>query len=115
MTNRVKREGGGGGGVFGKTPHSDFLVLQEGERREREHPSFSLRSLEFRRWEFIKLRVKVHLLYEGYAYIPKMRDFTRDPKEEISRNQGFWAREASYPFYYASRGRDSSYSVSFPP
>ena len=29
-------------------------------------------------------------------YIPKMRDFIKDPKEEILGNQGFWAREASY-------------------
>ena len=29
-------------------------------------------------------------------YIPKMRDFIEDPKEEILGNQGFWAREASY-------------------
>ena len=42
-------------------------------------------------------------------YIPKMRDFAEDPKEEISRDQIFWASEASYPCFYASRGRDSSY------
>ena len=44
--------------------------------------------------------MKVHLLNEGYAYIPKMRDFTEDSKEEILGNQGFRAREASYPCYY---------------
>ena len=38
-----------------------------------------------------------------------MRDFTEDPNEDISGNQGFRAREASYPYFYASRGRDSSY------
>ena len=53
--------------------------------------------------------MKVHLLDEGYAYIPKRRDFTEDPKEEISGNQGFQAREASYPYYYTSRDKDSSY------
>ena len=42
-------------------------------------------------------------------YIPKLRDFIEAPKEEISRNQGFRAREAFYPCYYVSRGRDSSY------
>ena len=110
MTNRAKREG-----VFGKTPHSNFLVLREGERREREHPSFSLRSSEFSRSEFIEPRVKVHLLDEGYTYIPKMRDFTKDPKEEVLGNQGFRAGEASYSWYYASKGRDSFYSCLFPP
>ena len=110
MTNRAKREGG-----FGKTPHYDFLVLREGERREREHPSFSLRSLEFRRLKFVEQRVKVHLLDEGYVYIPKIREFTKDPKKEISGNQGFRDREASYPCYYASRDTDSFYSGLFPP
>ena len=43
----------------------------------------------------------------------KMRDFTEYPNKEISGNQGFWAREASYPCYYASRGRDSSYFCLF--
>ena len=47
---------------------------REGEKERR--PSFSLRFSEFRRSKFIKLRVKVHLLDVGYAYIPKMRDFT---------------------------------------
>ena len=60
-------------------------------------------------WEFVEPRVKVHLLDEGYAYIPKKRDFTEDSKEEISGNQGFRTREASYSCYYTSRGRDSSY------
>ena len=69
--------------MFEKTPHSDFLVLWEGERREREHPNFSLRSSKFHRSEFVEPRVKVHLLDEGYAYIPKKRDFIEDPKEEI--------------------------------
>ena len=53
--------------------------------------------------------MKVHLLDEGYVHIPKRRDFTEDQKEEILRNQGFRAKEASYPYYYTSRGRDSSY------
>ena len=49
--------------------------------------------------------MKVHLLDDGHAYIPKMRDFTEDPNEEISGNQRFRAREASYSCYYASRCR----------
>ena len=59
--------------------------------------------------------MKVHLLDEGYAWVTKMRGFTEDSKEEISENKGFRAREASYPGYYASRGRDSSYSDLFLP
>ena len=37
------------------------------KRREINHPSFSLRFLEFRRSEFIEQRVKVYLLDEGYT------------------------------------------------
>ena len=82
---------------------------REGETERR--PSFSLRSSEFRRSEFVEPRVKVYLLDEGYTYIPKKkkRDFIENQKEEILRNQEFRARKASYPGYYALRGRDSSY------
>ena len=38
-----------------------------------------------------------------------MRGFTEDPNEEFSGNQRFRAKEASHPYYHASRGRDSSY------
>ena len=37
----------------------------------------------FRQSKFIRPRVKVHLLVKGYAYVPKSRDFTKNPKEEI--------------------------------
>ena len=33
--------------------------------------------------------MKFHLIDEGYAWVPKMRDLTKYPKEEISRNQFF--------------------------
>ena len=29
------------------------------------------------------IRIKVHLLNEDYAHVPKMRDFTKDLKEKI--------------------------------
>ena len=83
---------------------------REGEKKKKErNPSFFPRSTKFRQSEFVGLRTKVYHLYEGYAYIPKMNDFTKDPEDEISRNQGFQAMEASYPCYYISRGRGSSY------
>ena len=89
--------------------------MRESEERERKSiPTFFLRSPEFRRSEFIESIAKVHLLDKSYAYIPKMRDFTKDTKEESSRNQRFRAKEASYPCYYASRGRGSSYFGLFP-
>ena len=92
-----------------------FLLREKEQEGEKENPSFSFRSSEFRRSEFVEQRVKVHLLDKGYSYIPKMRDFTKDIKEKIYGNQGFRAGEASNPCYYALRNRDSSYSSLFPP
>ena len=48
---------------------------------------------EFRRLEFVEPRTKVHRLDEGYAFVPKMRSFIKDPKEEIWRNQSFRVKE----------------------
>ena len=59
--------------------------------------------------------MKVHLLDEGYAWVPKRKDVDEDPKEEIWGKLKFSSLggvlETSYKFYYASRGMDSSYSV----
>ena len=83
-----------------------FLAVVMGEKEKGEKiQTFSRRSKAFGRSEFVEPRVKVHPLDEGHVYIPKRRDFIEDQKEEISGNQGFQAREASYSFYYTSRGR----------
>ena len=33
--------------------------------------------------EFVEQRVKVHLLDDGYVWVPKRRGFTEDPREEV--------------------------------
>ena len=53
------------------------------ERKNESIPTFFLRSPEFHKSEFVKKRVKVHLLNEGYIWVPKRRGFTEDPREEI--------------------------------
>ena len=79
-----------------ETRESHFLLENFVRERERERRlSFSLRSLELCQSEFVEPRVKVHILDEGYLYIPKKRDFIEDQKEKISGIQGFRAREAS--------------------
>ena len=60
---------------------------REGEKGRVQ--DFFRRSLEFRRSEFVGLRTKVHLLEESYEHVPKMRDFTEDPKEEIRGKSNF--------------------------
>ena len=47
----------------------------------------SLRSTEFHRWEFIKPRMKVHRIDEGYAWVPKTQDFAEDPNEEFGKSK----------------------------
>ena len=46
-------------------------------------------------------------------HVPRSRDFTEDPKEEVWGNQRFWGLggvlEASYLFYYTPRGKVPSY------
>ena len=85
-------------------------------KREDERAKFFFqRSTKFFWSKFVELRVKVHLLNESYARIPKRRGFIEDSNEEISGNKKFLSKEASYPCCYASRGRDSSYLRLFPP
>ena len=61
-----------------------------GEKKKRKIvKGFFRRSMEFRRSEFVEPKTKVHCLNEGYAWVSKMRDFTKDPKEEIWENQSF--------------------------
>ena len=43
--------------------------------------------------EFVETRTKVHHLDEGYACVPKMRDFTEAPKEEVWGHQSFRVKE----------------------
>ena len=79
---REGKRGGGGGG------------------EEESFHAFFRRSTKFCRSKFIETKTKVHRLDEVYAHIPKRRDFTKDPKKEISINQRFRAREASYLWYF---------------
>ena len=73
-----------------KKQNSPFFGQYVGERKREERDSnFSLRSTEIGWLEFIGPRTKVHLLDEGYAWVPKRRNFTKDPKEEVSRNRIF--------------------------
>ena len=78
-----------------KVTFSCRLAVESKKEEKRENSSFSLRFTEFHRSEFVEPRVKVHLLDEGYVLVLKMRDFTENPKEEISGNQIFGIRRCS--------------------
>ena len=43
--------------------------------------------MEFRRSEFVGPRTKVHLLDEGYSWVPKTRDFAEDSSEEFGKSK----------------------------
>ena len=59
--------------------------VREGKKRKEKH--FSLRSTEFCRLEFVGPRMKVHLLDEGYVWVPKTRDFIEDSNEEFRKSK----------------------------
>ena len=72
----------------GKNKLSHFLVLYERRReREGESSNFSLRSTEIGLSEFIGLRTKFHLLDEGYEWVSKTRDFSKDSSEEFGKSK----------------------------
>ena len=58
-----------------------------GEETKGESFNFSLRSTEIRWSEFVELRTKVHLLNEGYVWVPKTRDFAKDSSEEFGKSK----------------------------
>ena len=73
--------------------------------------------MEFCQSEFVEPRIKIDHHDKGYAYVPKRRDFIEDPKEEFWGKSKFSVRSCSHDllsFYYAPRGRDSSYFGLFP-
>ena len=43
--------------------------------------------MEFYRSEFVGLRTKVHLLDEGYMWVPKTRDFVEDSSKEFRKSK----------------------------
>ena len=75
--------GGGGGGGNARE--------RAKRKRKKENPTFFPRSTELCQSEFVGARTKVHCLKEGYAWVPKMKDFNEDPKKEIWGNQIFQA------------------------
>ena len=43
--------------------------------------------MKFHRSKFVRLRTKVHHVYEGYALVPKTRDFVEDPSNEFKKTK----------------------------
>ena len=78
------------------------LAKRERKRGEIKQQAFSLRSMEFRRLEFVEPRTKVHRCGEGYAWVPKRKDFTKDSKEEIWRKSKFSSLEGVLETSYYS-------------
>ena len=64
--------------------------MREGEKKEMKkikNQNFSFRSTEFRRSEFVGSRTKVHLLEEGYMWVPTTWDFSKDSSEEFGKSK----------------------------
>ena len=60
---------------------------REREERKRRAKSFFPRFTEFRRSKFVGSRTKVHYIDEGYAWVPKTRDFVEDPNDEFGKSK----------------------------
>ena len=86
--------------------------MERTEREGEKNEGFLRRFTRFCLLEFVGPRTKVHRLDEGYTWVSKMMDFTEDPLRGFGEIKGFEFRKcfkASYGFYDAPRGRDSSY------
>ena len=59
---------------------------RERQRRERAS-SFSLRSTKLRWSDFVEPRTKVRHIDEGYAWVPRMRDFTEDQRRKVGKSK----------------------------
>ena len=55
--------------------------------RESESSSLSLRSMEFRRSEFVGPRTKVHHIDEGYTWVSKTHYIFEDPNEKFGKSK----------------------------
>ena len=105
---------------FGRRVKTHFwgrkiIFLLSGRERERERkkkiPNFSLRSTKFRWSEFVEPRTKVHLPYEVRVGTENM-GFHRGFKRGVQEIEFFGIRRCSrdfLQFFYALRGRNSSY------
>ena len=63
-----------------------YVCVRVKEERKRRAKGFFPRSTEIRRSKFIESKTKVHRIDEGYMWVPKMRDFSKDPNEEFSKS-----------------------------
>ena len=66
--------------------------------------------------EFVGLSTKVHLLDKGYMWVPKTWDFVEDSSEEFGKSKvsGLGSvYKTPWSFFYAPKGKDSSYFCLF--
>ena len=53
----------------------------------KKNQNFSFRYMEFCRLEFVGPIMKVHLLYESYAWVLKIKDLAEDSNEEFRKSK----------------------------
>ena len=73
--------------IRAKRAHSFWFTHEREEKREKGEPSFLPRSTEFYGSDFVGPRTKLYRLDERYVWVPEKRDFTKDPRVEISGNR----------------------------
>ena len=65
----------------------NFYWRENVREKEGDGSNFSLQSTEIGWSKFVRPRMKVHLLNEGYAWVPKTRDFAEDSSEEFGKSK----------------------------
>ena len=70
-----------------KEPIFPGLIERVREERKMRAKSFLPRSTKFYWLVFVGLRKKVHRVGEGYAWVPKTRDFAKDPNEKFGKSK----------------------------
>ena len=65
--------------------------------------------MEFRRSVCVGSRTKVHLIDEGYSWVPKTRDFIENPSEEFGKSNVSGFRKLPTYICMLQEVRDSSY------
>ena len=79
------------------------------KERKKRAKSFLPRSTEFHRSVFVGPRIKVHRIDKGYAWVPRKKDFAKDPRREFWEIKVIGFRRLPTHVSMLQEVRDSSY------
>ena len=89
--------------------HFPGLTERVREERKMRAKSFLLRSIEYFRLVFVRLRTKVHRIDKGYEWVPRKKYFSEDPGKEFREIEVFGFRKLPTLVSTLQDAKDSSY------